>query len=98
MEPETLKELLTAFRELSAEAKGAFIWYIVLSRLPGILWTFGGIGLLWGLLRLGKYVTDVVAWGEALRQACGIRGVCCGSERRQILDCLEKHYKKMKID
>ncbi len=93
MDPETLKELMSLFREMGGEAKSAFIWYLVASRIIPLLWTVGGVALLYRLLKVLKGLNGVAE----MRHACGLSGVDWrASERDQAVRCLRKHYHEEK--
>lgn len=61
MDLDVLKEMLNAFRDVGAEARIAFIWYLVVSCLPTLLiggaWTFIGGMALFRVLRLIQAVS-----------------------------------------
>lgn len=99
MDPETIKELIEAFTALGGEAKEAFVWYLVLSYLPGFLlgigWTvIGGLGI-FAVLRLIRYGINCDSANEKLKVAAGMDNhIWHSGGIYQACQVLREHYKK----
>ena len=94
MGPEELKLIIEAFKELGVEAKGAFIWYLILEYVPAFL-----IGLLWtgiGFFTVYKSMKLILSFQNdaRLREAAGVSICWSTSELSRACDVLREHYNK----
>lgn len=72
MDIETLREISLMVERLGAEGKAAFIWYLVLSKLPVLL--FGTIWSVIGSIAIHKGYKLILGMlvSEQLRKAAGV--------------------------
>lgn len=94
MDQETIKQLIELFSGMGVDAKEAFIWYLLASRVLPNLLVFAGVFLvcrtIWRIIValsscqiIGDAVGDLY-WNLELEK------------RRAITECLRTHYKKNK--
>ncbi len=94
MDIDQLKLVLEAIQGLGSETKSVLIWYLVLTATPKILWCFGGVSLLWGVIRTIRYGLQKALTLDEIRKATDTRGEFTGEEWGIVLKCLREHYKR----
>lgn len=97
MDVETLKQVIEAIEHLGSEAKIVFIWYLVVTNLPtlifGTAWTVIGCFSIAKLFSIGLGFVD----GVRVRDACGVSAYSWTTEKREkACDILRREYNKQK--
>jgi hypothetical protein len=92
MDIDALREIITAVQGLGGDAKEAFVWYLVLTYLPGYVlgavWTCGGLVVLFRLVGILRGLAGI----EAMREAAGV-SICWGSgEWQKALRIIREHW------
>lgn len=92
MDVESIREIVSVFRELGGEAKEAFIWYLVVAYLPGYALGASALGIVYYAVSRAFGIWRSYFAGEALRKAGGYEEASCGGWRREhdIEDACEK--------
>jgi len=87
-----MKMLTEMIVQLGEESREVFIWWLVLEKVPGILfgllWSVIGCVVLFYIYRI--YLTFLV--GEKLRKAANVRVLWSAAELARAEDVLKKHF------
>lgn len=96
MDVELVQQLTEAFSRLGGEAKGAMIWYLVLTRLPdlilGAAWTIIGGAAVFKALKLARNLIHANHASAVLRRAAGVSVCWSRSELDRACNALSEHY------
>lgn len=97
MDIELVQQLIEAFSQLGGEAKEAFLWYVILTKLPsfllGLIWTgIGGYTLVLLAQTLRRLVASVSS-SSKLREAANVSICWSPKELTQACNVLREHYR-----